>query len=147
MLDGNPLQKALIIEHPASSIQHRASSIEYIMEHKRSDRVADLILTELAEVLLRRVQDPRLADITLTDVKVTPDLRHAKVFYSLLGDDERKASAIVGLESARGFVKRELGKRLHLRRMPDIEFHFDGSLEYGSHIDRLLDDLEESDQE
>jgi len=117
------------------------------MEHKRSDRVADLILTELAEVLLRRVQDPRLADITLTDVKVTPDLRHAKVFYSLLGDDERKASAIVGLESARGFVKRELGKRLYLRRMPDIEFHFDGSLEYGSHIDRLLDDLEESDQE
>ena len=117
------------------------------MEHKRSDRVADLILKELAEVLLRRVKDPRLADITLTDVKVSPDLRHAKVFYSMLGDDERKASAMVGLESARGFVKRELGKRLHLRRMPDIEFHFDGSLEYGSHIDQLLDDLEESDQE
>lgn len=117
------------------------------MEHKRSDRVADLILKELAEVLLRRVKDPRLAKITLTDVKVSPDLRHAKVFYSMLGDDERKASAMVGLESARGFVKRELGKRLHLRRMPDIEFHFDGSLEYGSHIDQLLDDLEESDQE
>jgi len=117
------------------------------MEHKRSDRVADLILKELAEVLLRRVNDPRLADITLTGVKVTPDLRHAKIFYSMLGDDERKAAAIVGLESARGFVKRELGKRLHLRRMPDVEFHFDGSLEYGSHIDRLLDDLEESDQE
>ena len=117
------------------------------MEHKRSDRVADLILKELAEVLLRRVKDPRLDDITLTDVKVSPDLRHAKVYYSLLGDEEAKAAAIVGLESARGFVKRELGKRLHLRRMPDIEFHFDGSLEYGSHIDQLLDDLEESDQE
>ena len=117
------------------------------MEHKRSDRVADLILKELAEVLIRRVKDPRLDDITLTDVKVSPDLRHAKVYYSMLGNDERRAAAIVGLESARGFVKRELGKRLHLRRMPDIEFHFDGSLEYGSHIDRLLDDLEESDQE
>ena len=117
------------------------------MEHKRSDRVADLILKELAEVLLRRVKDPRLADITLTVVKVSPDLRHARVFYSLLGDDERKAAAIVGLESARGFVKRELGKRLHLRRIPDVEFLFDGSLEYGSHIDRLLDDLEGSDQE
>jgi ribosome-binding factor A len=116
------------------------------MEHKRSDRVADLILKELAEVLMRKVKDPRLADITLTDVKVSPDLRHAKVFYSLLGDDERKASAVVGLESARGFVKRELGKRLQLRRMPDIEFHFDASLEYGSQIDRLLDDLKESDQ-
>ena len=131
----------------ASSNEHRVSSIENIMEHKRSDRVADLILKELAEVLLRRVKDPRLADITLTDVKVSPDLRHAKVFYSLLGDDEKKAAASVGLESARGFVKRELGKRLHLRRLPDIEFNFDGSLEYGSHIDRLLDDLEESGQE
>ena len=117
------------------------------MEHKRSDRVADLLLKELAEVLLRRVKDPRLADITLTDVKVSPDLRHARVFYSMLGDDQVKAAAIVGLESARGFVKRELGKRLHLRRIPDIEFQFDGSLEYGSHIDRLLDDLKESDQE
>ena len=84
------------------------------MEHKRSDRVADLILTELAEVLLRRVNDPRLADITLTAVDVSPDLRQAKVFYSLLGDEEKKAAATVGLESARGFVKRELGKRLYL---------------------------------
>lgn len=117
------------------------------MEHKRADRVADLILKELAEVLLRRVKDPRLADITLTAVRVSPDLRHARVFYSLLGDDKKKASAAAGLESARGFVKRELGKRLQLRRMPDIEFNFDGSLEYGSHIDRLLDDLEESGQE
>lgn len=117
------------------------------MEHKRSDRVADLILKELAEVLLRRVKDPRLDDITLTDVKVSPDLRHAKVFYSMLGNDETKAAAIVGLESAKGFVKRELGKRLHLRRLPDIEFLFDGSLEYGSHIDQLLDDLEKADQE
>ena len=117
------------------------------MEHKRADRVADLLLKELAEVLLRRVKDPRLADITLTAVKMSPDLRHARVFYSLLGDDKKRASAAVGLESARGFVKRELGKRLQLRRMPDIEFHFDGSLEYGSHIDRLLDDLEDSEQE
>ncbi|NIT41938.1 MAG: 30S ribosome-binding factor RbfA, partial [Gammaproteobacteria bacterium] len=71
-----------------------------------------------AEVLLRKVKDPRLTDITLTAVKISPDLRHAKVFYSLLGDDQRKVSAAVGLESASGFVKRELGKRLHLRRIP-----------------------------
>jgi ribosome-binding factor A len=115
------------------------------MEHKRADRVADLILQELAEVLLRKVKDPRLTDMTLTTVKVSADLRHAKVFYSLLGDDERKAAAAVGLESASGFVKRELSKRLHLRRIPEIEFCFDDSLEYGSHIDRLLTELKESD--
>jgi ribosome-binding factor A len=115
------------------------------VEHKRADRIADLILKELAEVLLRRVKDPRLTDITLTNVEVSPDLRHAKVYYSLLGDDEKRSKAAVGLESARGFVKRELGKRLQLRRIPDISFYFDLSLEHGSHIDRLLAELKESD--
>jgi ribosome-binding factor A len=115
------------------------------MEHKRTDRVADLILKELAEVLLRKVKDPRLAEITLTAVKVSPDLRHARVYYSLLGDDEKKTEVAAGLDSARGFVKRELGKRLELRHVPDISFHFDDSLEYGSHIDQLLAELKESD--
>ena len=115
------------------------------MEHKRADRIGDLILKELAEILLRKVKDPRVADITLTNVEVSPDLRHAKVYYSLLGDDEKRSKATVGLESARGFVKRELGKRLQLRRIPDISFFFDTSLEHGSHIDRLLAELKESD--
>jgi ribosome-binding factor A len=116
-----------------------------VMEHKRADRIADLILKELAEVLLRKVKDPRVTDITLTNVEVSADLRHAKVYYSLLGDDEKRSKATVGLESARGFVKRELGKRLQLRRIPDISFCFDASLEHGSHIDRLLAELKESD--
>ena len=117
------------------------------MEHKRADRVADLILKELAEVLLRKVRDPRLADITLTKVDVSPDLRNAKVYYSLLGDDQKKDEVAGGLESARGFVKRELGKRLHLRRIPDIVFYFDDSLEHGSHIEQLLTELKEPGQE
>ena len=115
------------------------------MEHKRADRVADLILKELAEVLLRKVKDPRLAGITLTGVEVSPDLRHATVFYSLIGEEDKKVEAAAGLESASGFVKRELGKRLQLKRMPDIVFSFDASLEYGTHIDRLLGELKESD--
>lgn len=117
------------------------------MERKRADRVADLILKELAEVLVRRVKDPRLAEITLTKVDVSPDLRNAKVYYSLLGDDEKKDEVAEGLKSARGFVKRELGKRLHLRRIPDILFSFDASLEHGSHIDQLLTELKETGQE
>ena len=116
-----------------------------LVEHKRTDRIADLILQELAEVLLRKVQDPRLSDITLTSVEVSADLRHAKIYYSLLGDDEKRSKAALGLESAKGFVKRELGKRLQLRRIPDISFYFDASLEHGSHIDRLLAELKESD--
>ena len=116
-----------------------------LVEHKRTDRIADLILQELAEVLLRKVQDPRLSDITLTSVEVSADLRHAKIYYSLLGDDEKRSKVALGLESAKGFVKRELGKRLQLRRIPDISFYFDASLEHGSHIDRLLAELKESD--
>jgi len=131
--------------HRPSSIQNIESSIERFMEHKRADRIGDLMLKELAEVLLRRVKDPRLADITLTGVEVSADLRHAKVYYSLLGDDEKRNKAAEGLESAKGFVKRELGKRLTLRRIPDISFYFDASLEHGSHIDRLLAELKESD--
>jgi ribosome-binding factor A len=115
------------------------------VEHKRADRIGDLILKELAEVLLRRVKDPRLAGITFTNVEVSSDLRHAKVYYSLLGDNEKRSEVAVGLESAKGFVKRELGKRLQLRRIPDISFHFDVSLEHGSTIDRLLAELKESD--
>ncbi len=117
------------------------------MEYKRADRVADLVLKELAEVLLRKVRDPRLADITLTAVKVSPDLRQARVFYSLIGDEDKKAAAAVGLESARGFVKRELGKRLYLRRIPDITFYFDAAMEHGFHIDQLLTELKEPGQE
>ena len=123
----------------------QANGLNKIVEHKRADRIGDLILKELAEILLRKVKDPRVADITLTNVEVSPDLRYAKVYYSLLGDDEKRSKATVGLESARGFVKRELGKRLQLRRIPDISFYFDASLEHGSHIDRLLAELKESD--
>jgi ribosome-binding factor A len=114
------------------------------MEHKRADRVADLILQELAEVLVRKAKDPRLDGITLTEVDVSADLRHATVYYSLLGDSEKRDEAARGLESAKGFVKRELGKRLKLRRIPEVEFRFDGSLEYGSRIERLLGELKES---
>jgi len=126
---------------------NRLNRLNLIMEYKRVDRVGDLILRELAEVLLLRVKDPRLSNITLTGVKVSPDLRNARVFYSLLGDDEKKSEVVVGLERATGFVKRELGKRLQLRRIPDIEFCFDASLEYGSHIDQLLTDLKDSNNE
>ena len=115
------------------------------MEYKRPHRVADLILKELAEVLLHKVKDPRLTGVTLTGVAVTPDLRQARVFYSLIGNEEAKAAAAAGLQSAGGFVKRELAKRLHLRRMPDLMFRFDASLEYGSRIDRVLSELKESD--
>lgn len=115
------------------------------MDFRRADRVGDLILQELAYLLQRKVKDPRLGGITLTRVEVSADLRHARVFYSVLAAEEVKAAVAAGLESARGYVKRELGRRLQLRHMPEIVFSYDDSLEYGSRIHRLLADLKKSD--
>jgi ribosome-binding factor A len=115
------------------------------MDYKRADRVGDLILQELSFVLQRKVKDPRLEGITLTRVEVTADLRYARVFYSVLATEEVKVAVAAGLERARGYVKRELGRRLQLRRMPDIAFCYDDSLEYGPRIHRLLSELKKPD--
>ena len=115
------------------------------MDYRRADRVGDVILQELAYLLQRKVKDPRLEGITLTRVQVSADLRHARVFYSVLATDEVKVAVASGLGSARGYLKRELGRRLQLRYMPDLVFCYDDSLDYGSRIHRLLTELKKSD--
>jgi ribosome-binding factor A len=112
-------------------------------EYKRADRVADLIQREIAELLFRRVKDPRVAGVTLTGVEVSDDLQHARIFYCVTGaaTQSERDTAAKGLDKARGFMRQELGKRLHLRHIPHIDFHYDTSLEYGDRIERLLKEL------
>lgn len=105
----------------------------------RSHRVGDQILREISDLLLRKVRDPRLKGVTLTDVRMSKDLRHAYVYYSLLGQDEQRKQAQAGFESAKGFIRREIGERVHLRYIPDIQFRYDTSLEYGQKMERLLE--------
>lgn len=107
----------------------------------RSHRVGDQILRELSDLLLRKLRDPRLKGVTLTDVRMSKDLRHAYVYYSLLGQDEQKKQAQAGFESAKGFIRREIGERVHLRYIPDIQFKYDMSLEYGQKMERLLEKI------
>lgn len=107
----------------------------------RSHRVGDQILREISSLLLLKVKDPRLKGVTLTDVRVSKDLRHAYVYYSLFGQDEQKNQAQAGFESAKGFIRKVIGKRLHLRYVPDIQFRYDVSLEHGQKIDRLLEEV------
>jgi ribosome-binding factor A len=113
------------------------------MENKRVDRVADLLRQEIAELVLRRVKDPRVQRVTITGVDVSPDLQHAKIFYCVLGNpsDEEKENVAVGLSKAKGFMRQELGKRLHMRYVPQLHFHYDVSFDYGDKIERLLKDL------
>ncbi len=113
------------------------------MEYKRAERVADLLQREIADLILRRVKDPRVADLTITAIRVSDDLKSARVFYCVLGKptDDDKKRAWEGLNKAGGFMRQELGKRLHLRFVPQLTFEYDESFDYGDKIERLLKKL------
>jgi ribosome-binding factor A len=107
-------------------------------QYKRSQRVGDLIREVISEMILRDLSDPRLETVTITDVEVTADLKLARVFFSARGDQAREKTALQGLEGAAGFIKRNLGRELRLRYMPELMFQVDRSFDYGSKIDRLI---------
>ena len=111
------------------------------MSKKYQRRVSDLIRTHLTNLLDRKVNDPRLEMITITDIVVTPDAARADVHFSVLGGVEEQAAAQAGLNSAAGWLRRELGRRLRLRNTPELVFHYDPSLERGEHIAGILKEL------
>ncbi len=108
---------------------------------KRTVQVGGLIQKEISELLLRKIKDPRLEMITITAVEVSPDLKLARVFFSRFGEVAEVQRGLEGLQSAAGFLKRELGQRLKLRHVPELEFRHDTSFEYGDRIESLLKDL------
>lgn len=111
------------------------------MQGKRLERVNQLIKEEISLLLQRELKDPRLGFVTVTEVDVTPDLKHAKVYVSVLGPEERWASSLAALDSARGFVWNWLRRHLDLRVTPEIVFRPDRSMEHAAHIQSLLADL------
>jgi ribosome-binding factor A len=111
------------------------------MEYQRSERVGDLLLEVLAELLRRDIHDPRLQWLNLTGAKVSKDLRHAKVFYNLLGPAVDQDEVSAGLKSAAGFLRSRIGKKLNLRFVPAIDFVYDQSEDEARHIDALLDEV------
>ena len=113
------------------------------MGNRRKDRVSELLKEEIADILIREVKDPRIVLVTIMDVDVTKDLRQAKVFFSV--NKSSKEEALRGLNSASKFIKRTLGKRVRLKYIPTIIFIYDNSLEYGSKIDKIIEDLKGED--
>jgi ribosome-binding factor A len=111
------------------------------MNHKRADRVADLIRAEIADILLKEVADPRVRLVSITGVKVSDDLRSARIFFVEMGQDELRPETESGMKRVAGFLKKELGKRLQLRYVPELVFAYDTSFAYGSRIDRLLTEI------
>jgi ribosome-binding factor A len=114
-----------------------AREIVLVMEFQRSDRVGDLLLELLAELLKREIRDPRLQSVNLTAVRVTKDLRQAKVFFNLFGGGD-KNEALSGLKSATGFIRSKISKQLSLRFVPSVEFAFDETEEDAQRIESLL---------
>ena len=107
---------------------------------QRLRRVADQIQRELSGLLRAELKDPRVGMITLTGVEVSPDLAHAKVFFTTLGDAEALVRSETGLKRAAGFLRSELGHRLKLRMTPELRFVYDASVERGVRLSRLIDD-------
>jgi len=111
------------------------------MEGKRSEKVADLIQKEISLMLVKSVKDPRIGFVTITKVTVSDDCRVAKVYFSVAGTPAERERSVKGLDSAKGFVRKELGRRIRLRYTPEIIFQFDPSVEYAIHVEELIQSL------
>jgi ribosome-binding factor A len=109
----------------------------------RPERVGEEIREELGVILAREVHDPGIGFVTLTRVKVSPDLQLARVFYTLIGDDRAKRDTQKALERATPFIRRQIGARVRLRRVPEIRFEFDAGVEHQERVERILLDLAE----
>jgi ribosome-binding factor A len=113
-------------------------------QHKRAERVGDLIKKEISQIIQYELKDPGIGFVTITAVELSGDLKHAKIFYSVLGDENAKKESSSALKRACGFIQHEIGKRLRLRYTPEIYFLFDTSVEYGAHIETLIKKIHNS---
>jgi ribosome-binding factor A len=112
------------------------------MQGSRPDRVGEQIRQELSQLLLSEVHDPGIGLITLTRVTVSPDLQLARVYYTIMGDDRARAETKKALGRATPFLRRQIGSRVRLRRVPELQFHFDESVEAQDRLERILLELE-----
>lgn len=117
------------------------------MSQVRANRVAEQMKKELGDIIGRKLKDPRVGFITVTDVDVTGDLQIATVYITSLGTEYEKKETLKGLEKAKGFIRSEIAKRIRLRITPELQFQFDASTEYGNKIDQLLRNLHESEKD
>lgn len=118
-----------------------------MVDHPRARKVADRIQQVVAQMLDTRIKDPRLGFVTVTDVRVTGDLQHADIFYTVYGDEEARTGSAAALKSATGMIRSEVGKQLGVRLTPTLEFHLDAVPETAAHLDAALLDAARRDAE
>ena len=111
------------------------------MRFKRSERIQELLLEEISKLLQKGLKDPRIGFTTLTRVDVTDNLKLARVFVSVMGTEEERKETLAGLKSARGYIRNCLGKTLHLKYIPDLDFKLDESADHVQKITKILNEL------
>ncbi|GEM00813.1 ribosome-binding factor A [Halolactibacillus halophilus] len=115
------------------------------MSQLRANRVAEQMKKELGDILNRKLKDPRVGFVTITDVEVTGDLQQATIYLTILGSEDEKEATLKGLTKAKGFIRSEIGHRIRLRKTPELFFEIDHTIETGNRIEKLIRDLHESD--
>jgi len=109
---------------------------------KRSEKVAETIHETISSILSRGLNDPRIGFVTIIAVEITEDLSLAKIYFTVIGDEAAKKNSEIGLNSAKGFMRKELGRVLTIRHMPELIFKYDHSQEYGNRIDSILKEID-----
>lgn len=109
--------------------------------YERTDRVNELLREELADLIRREVKDPRVGVVTITAVETSRELDTARVYVQLFGDDARRTEALEGLQNAAGYLRSQLARRLRLRKVPELRFVWDETLERATRIERLLSEI------
>ena len=117
------------------------------MQGRRIDSIEEQLRIELSEIIEREIHDPRIGLATVIHVKVSPDLRHARVFVTVLGNDAERKKTLEGLRSAASYARHSLSKRLHhLKRIPELTFDYDETVEKGMRIEELLEQIKREDE-
>lgn len=117
------------------------------MNKKRLNRISEEVKRVVSDLIQREIKDPRINPFTsVTRVEVTNDLSYANIYISVMGNDEDKENTLVGLKSAKGFIRREIGNRIDLRHAPEPVFHIDESIEHSLYISKLIDRIHKEDE-
>lgn len=111
------------------------------MSSRRAKRVGELMKQEISDLIQRGIKDPHLGFVTVIEVELTNDLRYARVFVSVYGEDKDDSPTLKSLRKASGFIRSQLARRIRLRHFPEIEFLWDSSIEQGARISKLLEEI------
>jgi ribosome-binding factor A len=113
----------------------------------RQERVKELLKAEVSDIIRREIKDPRLGFVTITDAEVSKDFRHAKVYISVMGDEQAKKESLAVLQSAAGYIRGEFGRRAFMRIIPEMTFKLDTAVDQGARIFELLQQVKKEDEE